>query len=447
MKAGISITTIFSIIIGLCCNQVGASFVEHFRLPSHIWTFLLPPGTSYSSLKMTFPASAGDWNRETSKPLDFDASLPVTTEAHILVLGSPTDKTNTRLFEEQKSSILGIGTKRSDFDFDKWKKDKTLPTIVYVTTKDIRDLLADVIVEFKDSILWIHARSAGIEHCTSETLSASPATMTNAKGHYSSTLAEYGMMACSYFAKDLPRLLQQQRDSNWERYCILELRGATMGVVGLGDIGQATAKLAQAYGMNVIGLKRKRNKVGATKRKRDDTDDSLIKNSKDNLYCDKILYSDEDPNALNEVCAVSDYVFVAIPLTPQTKGLIGKEQFDAMKSTTVIINVGRGPVIDEPALIEALQTNNIKGAGLDVTSVEPLPRESPLWQMKNVLLSPYVPYLEPICSARLCLLASWPLALISFAQYYNMSLLISSSQTQYGRDGHLSGGRNCILFG
>ena len=327
-----------------------------------------------------FPSSAGDWNRENSKPRDYDANLPSSNEARILVLGSPTDETNARLYEEQKSSIIGIGTKRSDFDFVKLQKEGP-PTIVYVTEKSVRYLLAEVLVEFKDSILWVHARSAGIEHCTSETFASSPATCTNAKGHYSSTLSEYGMMACSYFAKDLPRLLQQQRDSNWERYCILELRGATLGVVGLGDIGQATAKLAKAFGMKVIGLKRKRK--GGTS----DPDDMV--EYKD-LFCDKMYYSDEDSNALNEVCAASDYIFVATPLTPQTKGLIGKYQFDAMKSTGVIINVGRGPVIDEFALIEALQTGKIKGAGLDVTTVEPLPKESPLWKMKNVLLSPYV---------------------------------------------------------
>ena len=119
---------------------------------------------------MTFPSSVGDWNRETSKPRDFDASLPVTVEARILVLGSATDKTNLRLFQEQKNSILGIGTKRSDFDFDRWKEDKTPPNIVYVSIKDVRDILAEILTEFKDSIVWIHARSAGIEHCTSETL-------------------------------------------------------------------------------------------------------------------------------------------------------------------------------------------------------------------------------------------------------------------------------------
>lgn len=338
-----------------------------------------------------FPASAGDWNRETSKPLDYDANLPESQHARILVLGKSDDKTNARLYSKPTVfQIVGIGTQRSDFDFAKLKMNP--PTIVYVSDKSIRDLLAEVLVEFKDSILWVHARSAGIEHCTSETLAASDVTMSNAKGHYSSTLAEYGMMACSYFAKDLPRLLRQQRDSNWERYCILELRGATLGVVGLGDIGQATAKLAQAYGMKVVGLKRNKIKGGGgggAKRKRDDNDkDNRSSDSKD-LNCDKIYYSDENPDALNEVCAASDYLFVATPLTPQTKGLIGKEQFQAMKSTAVIINVGRGPVVDEIALVEALQSGKIKGAGLDVTTLEPLPKESPLWTMKNVLLSPH----------------------------------------------------------
>lgn len=330
----------------------------------------------------SFPSSAGDWNRETSQHLDYDPSAPLIQHARIIVLGDPDDSTNARLYEEQKDSIVGIGKKASDFDFE--KLNQTPPNVVYISTSDIRDLLSKLLIEFNDSILWVHARSAGIEYCTSAALAQSPVTMTNAKGHYSSTLSEYGIMACSYFAKDLPRLLQQQRESNWEKYCILELRGATLGIVGLGDIGTATAKLAQAYGMKVVGLKRTRKKSSGL--------GSSSKND-NNYYCNDIYYTDEKPNALNELCAISDYLYVATPLTPMTKGMIGKAQLDAMKTSGVIINVGRGPVIDEQALIEALRTNSIKGAALDVTTVEPLPKDSPLWQMKNVLLSPYVPHL------------------------------------------------------
>jgi phosphoglycerate dehydrogenase-like enzyme len=134
------------------------------------------------------------------------------------------------------------------------------------------------------------------------------------------------------------------------------------------------ARLAKAYGMNVIALKRKRR----------DT------NTENDPFCDVIYYSQEEAEdqALNRLCAASDYIFVAAPLTPETTKLIGKEQFDVMKSTAVIINVGRGPVIDEEAMIEALKNQRIKGAGLDVFTVEPLPADSPLWKLHNVLLSP-----------------------------------------------------------
>ncbi|CAB9511999.1 Glyoxylate/hydroxypyruvate reductase [Seminavis robusta] len=321
--------------------------------------------------------SAGNWNRENTKPKNYNADLSIKQAARILVLGSRDDPTMVRVFEDEtklpdQTTIVGVGTKRDDFDWDALRREP--PTVILVTTKGIKDLLAELLTtpEFASSIQWVHAKSAGIEHCTSPALAASTVVMSNAKGHFSSTLAEYGMMACSYFAKDLPRLLQQQQDSNWEKYSILELRGATMGIVGYGDIGRATAKLAHAYGMKVIALKRRR----------------VLDDDKD-AYCEKIYCASQDPTALNTVCAESDYIYVAAPLTPETEGLIGKDQLAVMKSNAVLINVGRGPVLDEKAVIDALTMGRIKGAALDVFEQEPLPADSPLWKLKNVLLSPH----------------------------------------------------------
>jgi phosphoglycerate dehydrogenase-like enzyme len=321
--------------------------------------------------------SAGNWNRENTKAKDYDRDLPITNPALILVLGRRDDESNSRMFDESQwpanTSVVGAGICREDFDWEALRQNP--PTVVLVAAKgeSVRELLAELLTsqEFASSIRWVHSRMAGIENCTSDALAISSVTMTNARGHFSSTLAEYGMMACSYFAKDLPRLLQQQRDQAWKKYNILELRGATLGIVGYGDIGMATAKLAHAYGMKVIALKRKRSP-----------------DSDKDPYCAVVYYSQDDPSALNRVCAESDYLYVAAPLTPQTKGLIGKDQLRCMKPTTVIINVGRGPVIDEEALIEALNSAAIKGAALDVFTVEPLPVDSPLWKMNNVLLSP-----------------------------------------------------------
>jgi phosphoglycerate dehydrogenase-like enzyme len=173
-------------------------------------------------------------------------------------------------------------------------------------------------------------------------------------------------LACSYFAKNVPRLEQQRQARIWEKYSILELRNATLGVVGYGDIGRACAKLAHVYGMRIIALRR------------NPTADPLC----------HVVYSNTREN-LNKLFAESDYILCSAPLTPETKGLIGKEQFDHAKTDAVFINVGRGPVVDQDALIQALKDGKLKGAALDVFETEPLPESSELWDLPNVLLSPH----------------------------------------------------------
>lgn len=176
------------------------------------------------------------------------------------------------------------------------------------------------------------------------------------------------MMACAYFAKDLPRLLRQTKAKNWEKYSVKELRGSTMGIVGYGDIGQAAAKLAKVYGMNIIALRRNPQRTQMDQ------------------FCDAVYGNDKE--SLNRLFSESDYVLCSAPLTPETKGMIGKEQFDSAKKGAVFINVGRGAIVDEDALIDALKDGSLKGAGLDVFATEPLPVESELWNLQNVLMSP-----------------------------------------------------------
>ena len=185
-----------------------------------------------------------------------------------------------------------------------------------------------------DQVEWVHARSAGIDFLTSQGLADSTAICTNAKGQFSSTLAEYTMMACSYFAKDLPRLIRQKQERHWGKYNVKELRGATLGIIGYGDIGRACAKLAKAYGMTVIALRRNPKLcIG-------------------DPYCD-LAFGNE---SLDRIMAESDYILVSTPLTEATRGLIGKEALYNAKDGAAIINLGRGPVIDEDALINALKS-------------------------------------------------------------------------------------------
>ena len=162
--------------------------------------------------------------------------------------------------------------------------------------------------------------------------------------------------------------MRQKKDQNWNKYSVKELRGSTMGIIGYGDIGRACAKLARVYGMRIIALRRK---------------PELNVNDP---YCDIVYGSTKED--LNKLMSESDYILCSAPLTKATTGLIDKEAFDNAKADSVFINVGRGPIVDEDALIDALKKGKLKGAGLDVFSVEPLPKDSDLWSLDNVLLSP-----------------------------------------------------------
>jgi len=372
----------------------------------------------------------------------------VTKRADILCVGDPDDPSNRELYGLNSDHAVTLKVVSDVDELKRWldgdeeegeRKRSRQPNVVFVSyCENARSVLSELLSSTRannsDEVEWIHARSAGIDFITSPELSKFEGTVTNAKGSFSSTLAEYAMLyvsrlvvavcsslrtlafrrsclsfarplflhtfrahysfsflpgawlalhytpysACSYFAKDLPRLLKQQRDVRWEKYSVLELRGATLGVVGYGDIGKAATRLARAYGMKVIALKRSRGK-----RKPDDGGGS---GDGDDDIAQEVYYGKEHIPA---IFRKSDYVLCAAPLTDETRGMIGREAFDAAGEGTVFINVGRGPVVDEPALIDALQSGRLKGAGLDVMCEEPLPPESPLWKMPNVLLSPH----------------------------------------------------------
>lgn len=309
------------------------------------------------------------WNREEYATRSFPTDTPITKEARIVALASPGDPSNLPLDNlPTGAKLLAVGTTLDEFDLDMLQKE--MANVIYVSASPVRETLAAMMHALDSSLEWIHARSAGIDHIMSNTIrnSSDQVQITNVKGAFSSTLAEYTMMACAYFAKDLPRLLRNNRSKDWNKYSVLELRGATMGIVGYGDIGRATAKLAKVYGMRVIALRRNPNKAA------------------EDPYCDVVYGNDKE--SLNRLFSESDYIVCSAPLTDETKGMIGKEQFDSAKKDAVFINVGRGPIVNEDELIAALKDGRLKGAGLDVVAIEPLPRESELWTLDNVLLSP-----------------------------------------------------------
>ena len=214
---------------------------------------------------------------------------------------------------------------------------------------------------------WIHARYAGLDRLLFPELIESPIVVTNGSGVFSQSLGEFVILGALYFAKLVPRMLRSKAEKKWDNFDVWEISKQTIGIVGHGDIGRAAAWRARALGMRVLALRR-----NTSTRPGDE-------------HVDRV-YATSD---ILEMLPECDYVAVAAPLTPETKHLMGKREFAAMKPDAVILNVGRGPVIDEAAMIEALQSHQIRGAALDVFEVEPLPPDSPLWTMENVLISPH----------------------------------------------------------
>jgi phosphoglycerate dehydrogenase-like enzyme len=214
---------------------------------------------------------------------------------------------------------------------------------------------------------WMHLRWAGLDGFLFPALAESNVTLTNSSGVYSQSLGEFVIAGALFFAKDIRRLINNQAEQKWDPFTMLELRGATMGIVGYGDIGRACASRAHALGMRVVAQRRHPER------------------SSDDLFLDKTF----GPGQLIEMIGECDYLVASAPLTNETRGLIGDAEIAAMKPTAVLMNVGRGPVIDEPSLIRALQSRRIRGAALDVFTHEPLPPDSPFYGFDNVLLSPH----------------------------------------------------------
>jgi phosphoglycerate dehydrogenase-like enzyme len=221
------------------------------------------------------------------------------------------------------------------------------------------------VMEGAPKLEWIHGRYAGLDAILFPELIESPIPLTNGRGSFSQSLGEFVMCGAFYFAKDLPRMLRAKAERRWEVFDVMELSCQTLGIVGHGDIGRAIASRAKAMGMRVLALRR-------------DTSPRPGDEHVDKVY----------PNAeLHSMLPLCDYVVAAAPLTPRTRHMIGAAEFAVMKPDAIVMNVGRGPVIDEAAIVNALREKRIRGAVLDVFEVEPLPSDSPLWQMDNVLIS------------------------------------------------------------
>ncbi|MFN8476090.1 MAG: D-2-hydroxyacid dehydrogenase [Anaerolineae bacterium] len=232
---------------------------------------------------------------------------------------------------------------------------------------------------------WVQLHSAGVEHIANSELWRSDIPITNVSGIHAVPIAEYVWAQILAFAHRLPAMLRFQEKGEWahgrwENFAPRDLRGQTIGLVGYGAIGREVARLAQAFGMRVLATKR---------------------SARDQLYRGWRMpgVGDNDgsiperyyaPEEIPEMLSVSDYIVISAPLTPATRHLIGAAELAVMKPSAFLVNIARGGLIDQQALIEALRAGRLAGAGLDVFDPEPLPADSPLWAMDNVVISPHV---------------------------------------------------------
>jgi glyoxylate/hydroxypyruvate reductase A len=215
------------------------------------------------------------------------------------------------------------------------------------------------------SLRWIQSSSSGIgEWVRRLGLVGSDVTVTNAAGIHATPLAEFVIFAMLYFAKRWPRMVEEQHAHHWERCATDSLPGKTLGIIGLGNVGRHVAQLAKPFGMRIIGTRRS----GAA--------DPVA----DRVYT---------PDQLESVLRESDYLALCVPLITETETLLGARQLAALKPGAVLINIARGAVVDEAAMVEALRSGRLAGAALDVASHEPLAADSPLWDMPNVLITPH----------------------------------------------------------
>ena len=219
-------------------------------------------------------------------------------------------------------------------------------------------------------LMWIQSHGAGMEKQLFPALRESHVVITNAAGLYGSQVADQAFALLLALTRKLHYSIRFQDKRQWQfdrlYKSMIEIGGMTIGIVGMGGIGQHMARRAKGFEMAVIGV------------------DPYLRKKPE--HCDELVGMDRLPEIMKRV----DVVMIACPLTEETRGLINAEMLSLMKPTAYLINVARGPIHDEPALIEVLKQHKIAGAGLDVTAVEPLSRDSPLWDMVNVIISPHV---------------------------------------------------------
>ena len=229
-------------------------------------------------------------------------------------------------------------------------------------------------------LAWVHSATSGVERALTPASRERGLIVTNARGVFSRPIAEYVLMMILAISRRLPQLLELQRERTWQPLEGTELRDVTVGIVGLGSIGRAVGALATAFGCRVIAVRRRPSSAG---------DAAPVQDGDDLSFGEAMLDRVGGPESLPELLGESDFIVLAAPLTRETEDMINADTLAQVKPGAWLINVARGRLIDERALLRALRDGALGGAVLDTFREEPLPALSSFYDMPNVIVTPH----------------------------------------------------------
>ena len=237
--------------------------------------------------------------------------------------------------------------------------------------------ISDELIRKASKLLWIQSMASGPDHIITPSL-RKEVLVTSTRGIHAPQMSEMAFLLMLSLNRNFPQVIRNQDQKAWERWPPRLLYQKKVGILGMGFCGKEIARKCKAFGMTVYGI--------ASKKREDETADYFY-----------------GPEGLRQVIQEVDYFIIVAPYTPQTHKMIGTKELSSMKPTAFLINIGRGEIIDEEALIHALKTGKIAGAALDAFCKEPLPKDHPLWEMKNVIITPHLgglsdTYMEQVLS-------------------------------------------------
>jgi D-2-hydroxyacid dehydrogenase (NADP+) len=225
--------------------------------------------------------------------------------------------------------------------------------------------ISDVLIKKASNLHWIQSMATGVDKILHLPSLRKEVLITSTRGIHGPQMSEMALLLMLSLSRNFPQIVRNQDQGIWERWPGGLLYQKKVGILGIGVVGEEIARKCKAFGMTVFGIARR----------------------KKNLDAIDYFYGPED---LLKVMSEVDYFIIAVPHTPETRKMIGAEALSSMKPSAFLINIARGAIVDEDALIHALNSRTIAGAALDVFSQEPLPREHPFWKMKNVIITPHV---------------------------------------------------------